>query len=628
MGFEPLEEEILQATKDINEQNETFPEPAGTADHNLGELFSKDWMSASEFELSEGEELSDRAQADALTLESIAENVTLPEIIGDQPALVEAQVSSQSEVVETQEPVQAQTEVAQIVEQKMEEVKMNNENHSPVNPNFSQLTEEERILGAKIKVVGVGGGGCNAVNAMVRSGLTGVEFLTANTDRQALAKSLAHTKIQLGQQLTKGLGAGANPAVGRSSAEESREEIQKHLQGADMVFITAGMGGGTGTGAAPVIAQIAREMGALTVAVVTKPFMFEAPKRMKHAESGITSLRESVDTLIQIPNQRLLNIADKKTTILEAFSKADDVLLNAVRGISDLINISGFINLDFADVKTVMTGRGLALMGTGFAKGENRAIAAAHMAISSPLLEDVSIRGATGIIINITGPESLTLHEINEAVSLITEEADKDAEVIFGSVFNNDNSEVVKVTVIATGFPTEKTAQTAQREQSVQQQVTQRPILRTQAQVALDPQAAESAQGLRSVAPTSVQQLRPQSQVVTQMSREPQVKHVENIWVQSQKSAVSQVSEPMIQRNEFYRDEVSETAEESKSANLESENQASGLQQQDETTALPQMSLSLLQAKKIAQELGLKPAGGEDLEIPAFLRKTHPDSTR
>jgi len=315
--------------------------------------------------------------------------------------------------------------------------------------------QEEIVLGARIKVVGVGGGGCNALNAMIRSGLTGVEFIAANTDRQALAKSLAKRKIQLGATLTKGLGAGANPTVGKNSAEESREEIVAALEGADMVFITAGMGGGTGTGAAPVIAQIAREMGALTVAVVTKPFIFEAPKRSRHALSGISSLKENVDTLIQIPNQRLLSIVDKKTTVLEAFSKADEVLLNAVQSISDLINISGHINLDFADVRTVMTDRGLALMGTGVADGENRAATAAHMAISSPLLEDVSIKGATGIIINITGPEDLTLHEIHEAVSLVTEEADQDAEVIFGSVFNSGLGGSVKVTVVATGFPVE-----------------------------------------------------------------------------------------------------------------------------------------------------------------------------
>ena len=311
---------------------------------------------------------------------------------------------------------------------------------------------EEDILGAKIKVIGAGGGGCNAVNAMVRSGLKGVEFVSMNTDRQALAKSLATTKIQIGTKLTKGLGAGANPEIGRCAAEENHDEIVKTLDGADMVFITAGLGGGTGTGAAPVIAEIAKEMGALTVAVVTKPFIFEAPRRMKVAESGLGVLRDSVDTLIQIPNQRLLSIVDKKTTVLEAFSRADEVLLNAVQGISDLINISGHINLDFADVRTVMKSRGMALMGTGIADGENRAITAAHMAISSPLLEDVSIKGATGIIINITGPENLTLHEINEAVTLVTDEADREAEVIFGSVFNKDIGDSVKVTVIATGF--------------------------------------------------------------------------------------------------------------------------------------------------------------------------------
>jgi cell division protein FtsZ len=590
MGFEPLDQEIIEATKDESQKIEN--------DHDVGDLFSKDWMSASEFELSESEELSDRAQEDNVTLESLAENVVqIKEPV--QPLANSEQIIQQAVFAAVRQSIiqsVPETEAPQVVEVKQELTQQPIEEVITVEEttmkddfnlqNQDIYIEDERILGAKIKVVGVGGGGCNAVNAMVRSGLTGVEFLTANTDRQALAKSLAGTKMQLGQQLTKGLGAGANPSVGRNSAEESREEIQKQLEGADMVFITAGMGGGTGTGAAPVIAQIAREMGALTVAVVTKPFMFEAPKRMKHAESGINALRDSVDTLIQIPNQRLLSIADKKTTVLEAFSKADDVLLNAVRGISDLINISGFINLDFADVKTVMTGRGLALMGTGFAKGENRAVAAAHMAISSPLLEDVSIRGATGIIINITGPENLTLHEINEAVSLITEEADKDAEVIFGSVFNNDNSDVVKVTVIATGFPTEKAA---------------KDIVATQTQqVAAQPrQSTMSAQ-------TVTQNVVPPPPPSASLNVAP-VRQVEPVWVAAQKSAVSQPV-PAVEK-------VVE----------QPTHQAAGLQTQEEIEAIPQMSLSLLQAKKIAQELGLKPSGGDDLEIPAFLRKSQPD---
>jgi len=462
---------------------------------------------------------------------------------------------------------------------------------------------EDVVLGARIKVVGVGGGGCNAVNAMVRTGLTGVEFMTANTDRQALAKSMTKTKIQLGGVLTKGLGAGANPSVGRQAAEESREEIMKALEGADMVFVTAGMGGGTGTGAAPVIAQVAREMGALTVAVVTKPFSFEAPKRMKHAEQGIINLRDAVDTLIQIPNQRLLSIADKKTTILEAFSKADDVLLNAVRGISDLINISGHINLDFADVKTVMTGRGLALMGTGVGKGENRSITAAHMAISSPLLEDVSIRGATGIIINITGPEDLTLHEINEAVSLITEEADRDAEVIFGSVFQTDGSESVKVTVIATGFPTEKPMKDVVIEQrSLNQNSGIQPTAPLTAQVSHQAEKLLHAQSFSPPQQAPVAMSKAVEQAF--QAHQPTPVSLEPAWVQMQKSQVSQMIEsPVAPALEAHQSvEMQEALEEDR---LEAE----------------QMSLSLLQAKKIAQELGLKPSSSDDLEIPAFLRK-------
>ncbi len=448
------------------------------------------------------------------------------------------------------------------------------------------VVTEERILGARIKVFGVGGGGCNAINAMIRAELIGVEFVAANTDKQALAKSLAPHKIQLGRMLTRGLGAGANPDVGRNSADESREDIMKILDGADMVFITAGMGGGTGTGAAPVIAKLAKEMGILTVGVVTKPFIFEGAKRTKHASSGIEALREQVDTLITIPNQRLLAVAGSKTTMLEAFGKADDVLLNAVRGISDLININGHINLDFADVRTVMMGRGLALMGTGFADGENRAVNAAHMAISSPLLEDVSIRGATGIIINITGPESLTLHEISEAVSLITEEADSDAEVIFGSVFNNEIGESVKVTVVATGF-----------QPTVKKEIV-KPVF-----TATEKTNSNQGQGLVE-AVSNVQQA-----AVT-----PQAQTVESFWVSSQKDAAA-VSAPA-----NAAPVVNETA-----ATFEAS-------APEETPALDQaqieaaqMSFSLMQAKKIAQELGLKPASSDDLEIPAFLRKGFSD---
>lgn len=312
--------------------------------------------------------------------------------------------------------------------------------------------EENINIGANIKVVGVGGGGSNAVSTMIASNMTGVEFIVANTDIQALNASKSPNKIQLGLDLTKGLGAGANPDVGRRAAIESYNEIVEKLEGSDMVFVTAGMGGGTGTGGAPVVAKIARELGALTIGVVTKPFLFEGKKRGKHAEGGLSELKDNVDTLIVIPNQKLLSIAAEKTPLLETFKKADEVLLQAVKGISDLINIRGLINLDFADIRTVMSSKGIAIMGTGAAKGENRAVEAATAAISSPLLENVKIDGATGIIINVTGGSDLSLYEVNEASTLITEAAHEDAEIIFGAVIDDNMGDEVRVTVIATGF--------------------------------------------------------------------------------------------------------------------------------------------------------------------------------
>lgn len=312
--------------------------------------------------------------------------------------------------------------------------------------------KESNTTGAKIKVIGVGGGGCNAVNTMIKSGLSGVEFIVANTDSQALAANLAGTKIQLGTDLTKGLGAGANPEVGRKAALDDYERLSDVIDGSDMVFVTAGMGGGTGTGAAPVIAKLAKEMGALTVGVVTKPFMFEGRKRMKQAGLGIQALEECVDSLITIPNQRLLQIAGESLSLVDTFRKADEVLLHAVQGISDLINNTGFINADFADVSTVMANKGLALMGTGICSGPDRAVKAATDAISSPLLEDITIDGATGIIINISGNSSLSMHETNEAVTLIMEAADEDAEIIFGTVIDEDLGDDIKITVVATGL--------------------------------------------------------------------------------------------------------------------------------------------------------------------------------
>ena len=312
--------------------------------------------------------------------------------------------------------------------------------------------EENANFGANIKVIGIGGGGGNAVQTMIEGGLSGVEFCVANTDRQALGANKAEGKINLGKELTKGLGAGANPEIGRRAAIESYNDIVGALEGADMVFVTAGMGGGTGTGGAPVVAKIAKELGALTIGVVTRPFIFEGRKRKKHADAGIQELQDNVDTLIVIPNQKLLTVASERTPLLETFRKADQVLLHAVKGISDLINIRGLINLDFADIRTVMQSKGMAIMGSGLANGDNRAVEAATQAISSPLLENICIDGATGIIINVTGGSDLTLWEVNEASTLITEAAHPDAEIIFGAVIDESMGDMVSVTVIATGF--------------------------------------------------------------------------------------------------------------------------------------------------------------------------------
>ncbi|MCK8061312.1 MULTISPECIES: cell division protein FtsZ [unclassified Fusibacter] len=304
---------------------------------------------------------------------------------------------------------------------------------------------------AQIKVVGVGGGGNNAVNRMIEANLKGVQFIAVNTDKQALYTSKAEYKIQIGEKLTRGLGAGANPEMGSKAAEESRDDIFQALQGADMVFITAGMGGGTGTGAAPIVAEIAKEMGVLTVGVVTKPFTFEGKRRRTHAEKGIEELKKRVDTLVTIPNDRLLQVVERRTSIVEAFKIADDVLRQGVQGISDLITTPGLVNLDFADVKTIMYERGLAHMGIGKASGENRAAEAARQAIHSPLLE-TTINGSKGVLLNITGGNSLGLHEVNEAAEIVSESADQDANIIFGAVIDEDLKDEIRITVIATGF--------------------------------------------------------------------------------------------------------------------------------------------------------------------------------
>lgn len=319
-------------------------------------------------------------------------------------------------------------------------------------------TENFNPPGAKIKIVGIGGGGGNAVNTMIQNGLQGIDFIVINTDLQSLKYSLAKHKIQIGKDLTKGLGAGANPDIGRDAALEDRHELQEMLSDADMIFITAGMGGGTGTGAASIVAQIAKELGTLTVAVVTTPFDFEGKRRKRHAGIGIERLREHVDTLITIPNQRLLSVASEDISLIEAFRIADNVLVNAVRGISDIINLPGTINVDFADVKTVMSSMGQAIMGIGVASGKERATQASRQAIASPLLEEINIEGATGILINVTAGENITLRELHEACAVVQNAAHEDANVIFGAVIDENMSDEIRVTVIATGFPVDRFA--------------------------------------------------------------------------------------------------------------------------------------------------------------------------
>jgi len=315
-----------------------------------------------------------------------------------------------------------------------------------------EFADNGLVSSAKIKVIGIGGAGGNAVNTMISYDLRGVDFIAANTDAQALGASSSPVKIQLGVDLTKGLGAGSDPEIGRQAALETREMLRERIEGADMVFIAAGLGGGTGTGGAPIVAEIAKETGALTVAVATKPFLFEGRKRNSQAEAGIAELRKTVDTLILVPNQRLLSIGGRNVSLLEAFKKADDILYHAVKGISDLIMIPGLINLDFADVKNVMAEMGFALMGTGTASGENRAVEAAQKAISSPLLEDNTIQGARGVLLNVTGGPDMTLYEIHEASSLIQTEAHEDANIIFGTVVDETMGDEIRITVIATGF--------------------------------------------------------------------------------------------------------------------------------------------------------------------------------
>ena len=433
--------------------------------------------------------------------------------------------------------------------------------------------QETKILGAKIKVIGVGGGGCNAVNTMIRAGLTGVEFVAANTDKQVLESVLAPNKIAIGQELTRGLGAGANPDVGRKAALEDYAQISEMLAGADMVFITAGMGGGTGTGAAPVFAKIAKEVGALTVGVVTKPFLFEGKKRMKQALQGINELRESVDSLIIIPNNRLLNISGSSLSMMQAFQKADDILLNAVQGISDLINHTGYINSDFADVRTIMENKGLALMGIGFGAGEHRAVEAATSAISSPLLEDVSINGATGIIINITGGSNLTLHEVNEATSIIQEAADEDAQIIFGTVIDESMNDRVKVTVIATGLGCDASAHITEM-----QNATSRTNATTTA-----------------TANTNAPAMTVAAQIVAEA-------------IQTMNQANAGLTSATQENNQAA---IAINASQNTNSNENTANNASN----------PNESPELNRAREIARRLGMVSTDGQDFDVPAFMRR-------
>ena len=479
--------------------------------------------------------------------------------------------------------------------------------------------------GAKIKVVGVGGSGCNAVNTMIRMGLTGVEFITANTDKQALDASLAPTKLAIGQELTKGLGAGANPEVGRKAALEDYAKIAELLTGSDMVFITAGMGGGTGTGAAPIFAKIAKEIGALTVGVVTKPFMFEGRKRMKHAEQGMMWLRENVDSLITIPNQRLLAISGATLSMMEAFKKADEVLLNAVQGISDLINNTGLINSDFADVRTIMQNKGLALMGIGYGEGEHRAVEAATNAISSPLLEDVSIDGATGIIINITGGSNLKIHEVNEATTLIMEAAHEDAEIIFGTVIDDSMKDQVKVTVIATGLGGAAAAVSAAQNAGIQipanTQVLQAPTQSMAAPVAQTmaaPQATYQAPVVNS-APVAGATVHMEAAAVVPPPMPPQFRP-EMLAAAAAIVKGQTVSE--------IQDELNQIAEDP--SELEGASMAAALTPPPvpglSSVSAAQMGSGaeggeLARARAIAQRLGITNLNDEEYDIPTYIRR-------
>ncbi|MFT6631569.1 MAG: cell division protein FtsZ [Bacteriovoracaceae bacterium] len=503
---------------------------------------------------------------------------------------------------------------------------------------FEVADNVDANLGAKIKVIGVGGGGCNAVNTMIRSGLTGVEFIVANTDSQALAASLAPTKIQLGNDLTKGLGAGANPEVGRKAALDDYEKLSEYIDGSDMVFVTAGMGGGTGTGAAPVIAKLAKELGALTVGVVTKPFMFEGRKRMKQAAMGIKNLEECVDSLITIPNQRLLQIAGESLSLVDTFKKADEVLLHAVQGISDLINNTGFINADFADVSTVMANKGLALMGTGIATGPERSIKAATDAISSPLLEDITIDGATGIIVNITGNSTLSMHETNEAMTLIMEAADEDAEIIFGTVVDDEMGDEIKVTVIATGLGGDRATVGLSRETYVQTPIeTTTPAMQEMITPTIsEERIVREEVRIDSIEPTRVEERRVEAAPIERT--EERTVSTETARAISNNSSsldsflgstqVSEVKERTIENTELHASEETVRVETqaprsalSESIRNEAARFNAGTERKEEAPreAAPRNDSS--KAKSIAEKLGFMNFDDDEFDTPSYLRK-------
>ncbi|MFN7729986.1 MAG: cell division protein FtsZ [Bdellovibrio sp.] len=496
--------------------------------------------------------------------------------------------------------------------------------------------EENISIGANIKVVGVGGGGSNAVSTMIEGQMSGVSFIVANTDIQALNANKAPGKIQLGLDLTKGLGAGANPDVGRRAAIESYNEIVEKLQGADMVFVTAGMGGGTGTGGAPIVAKIAREMGALTIGVVTRPFVFEGKRRSKHAEMGLQELKDNVDTLIVIPNQKLLSIAGDRTPLIETFKKADEVLLQAVKGISDLINIRGLINLDFADIRTVMQAKGLSLMGTGSAKGENRAVEAATAAISSPLLENIKIDGATGIIINVTGGPDLSLYEVNEASTLITEAAHEDAEIIFGAVIDDSMTDEVRVTVIATGFADpEKKIQSVDTVSRMQEFLNSAPST-SMPRIELPPIPSFAQAPMDMPVPQQQQQVAPAQPMYHQQPMAPQPpvmpmpaapQPVQTSMVQPTQPSVPHLqtapafAAPKAERSDAMvsaRDQLVAKAK----AFKEAQDIKSKYAQPEQLSMNVESSIDDLEkARQMAREVLSSPFTAQNLEVPAFIRK-------